>query len=400
MFTHLLKLIWKRKGRNLMLSLEILIAFVIVFAIAAFGVRSWQLYQLPTGYVDDDVWSVQIFPGPDSRTKFSPVVYDTFKRGLEALPGVKQVSFASTSPYLFHTMSGDVAIPGTALRIMTELIEMDDDSLPLLGVKPVQGRLFGKNDDGSAATPVIINRRMASALFGTESAVGKQYDASRPGSKQPQMLKVVGVIDDYRNKGELDPPGNVTILRYRPAVFQTGMESILIKVAPGTSRAFEQDVNRQLKLINNEWTYETAPLAARRKSALSGQLLPMVVLSIVAAFLLLMVAFGLFGVLWQNTTRRIPEIGLRRAIGANAGHIYRQIIAEQFLLSTGAMLMALLLLVQLPLTGVLGSRLNWPVFSGATVLSMLVIYLLSLLCSVYPGWRASRLSPTEALHYE
>jgi putative ABC transport system permease protein len=113
-----------------------------------------------------------------------------------------------------------------------------------------------------------------------------------------------------------------------------------------------------------------------------------------------MVAFGLFGVLWQNTTRRIPEIGLRRAIGANAGNIYRQIIAEQFLLSSGAMLVALLLLVQLPITGALGDSLNWTVFAAAAALSAGVIYLLSLLCSVYPGWRASRLSPTEALHYE
>jgi putative ABC transport system permease protein len=37
---------------------------------------------------------------------------------------------------------------------------------------------------------------------------------------------------------------------------------------------------------------------------------------------------------------------------------------------------------------------------AAAALSMGVIYLLSLLCSLYPGWRASRLSPTEALHYE
>jgi putative ABC transport system permease protein len=55
---------------------------------------------------------------------------------------------------------------------------------------------------------------------------------------------------------------------------------------------------------------------------------------VIAAFLLVMVAFGLFGVLWQNTTQRIPEIGLRRALGADAGSIYRQIIAEQMLLST------------------------------------------------------------------
>jgi putative ABC transport system permease protein len=37
---------------------------------------------------------------------------------------------------------------------------------------------------------------------------------------------------------------------------------------------------------------------------------------------------------------------------------------------------------------------------AAAGLSMFVIYLISLLCSLYPGWRASRLSPTEALHYE
>ena len=127
---------------------------------------------------------------------------------------------------------------------------------------------------------------------------------------------------------------------------------------------------------------------------------PLVVVAVIAAFMLLMVAFGLFGALWQNTTARIPEIGLRRAIGASAGQIYRQIVLEQFMLSSIAIALGLVLLVQLPLTGVLGESLNWTVFALAAGLSMLVIYLLSLLCALYPGWRASRLSPTEALHYE
>jgi putative ABC transport system permease protein len=113
-----------------------------------------------------------------------------------------------------------------------------------------------------------------------------------------------------------------------------------------------------------------------------------------------MVAFGLFGTLWQNTTQRIPEIGLRRAVGARVGDIYGQIVAEQLLLSSFAIVVGLALLVQLPLTGVLGETLNWAVFMAAAGLSMFVIYLISLLCSLYPGWRASRLSPTEALHYE
>jgi putative ABC transport system permease protein len=129
-------------------------------------------------------------------------------------------------------------------------------------------------------------------------------------------------------------------------------------------------------------------------------MVPLVVVGIIAAFMLVMVAFGLFGALWQNTTQRIPEIGLRRAIGASAGQIYRQIVAEQFLLSSVAIVLGLALLVQLPLTGVFGEHLNWAVFAQAAGLSMAAIYLLSLLCALYPGWRASRLSPTEALHHE
>jgi putative ABC transport system permease protein len=133
---------------------------------------------------------------------------------------------------------------------------------------------------------------------------------------------------------------------------------------------------------------------------LKAQFAPLIVLGVIGAFMLLMVAFGLFGALWQNTTQRIPEIGLRRALGAQAGDIYRQIVAEQLLLSSTAIVVALALLAQLPLTGALGASLNWTVFAAAAGLSMFVIYLLSLLCSLYPGWRASRLSPTEALHYE
>lgn len=64
------------------------------------------------------------------------------------------------------------------------------------------------------------------------------------------------------------------------------------------------------------------------------------------------------------------------------------------------MAVALLLLVQLPITGALGASIDWRVFATAAALSMTVIYLISLLCALYPGWRASRLSPTEALHYE
>lgn len=398
MFRHLLKLIWKRKGRNLMLSLEILLAFVIVFAIAAFGLRNAQLYQMPTGFAGDDVWSVNLMGSGDWNSALPAETYDKFQRGLMALPGARNVAFASSSPYSNSNFHTGFNVEG-GRKITTNIIKVTDDFFALLDIKLVQGRGFDRSDDGAAVTPVVINRRLAMDMFGTTDVIGKEFDSSEHGAKGRTMKRVVGLIDEFRKKGELDAPGNMAIARHTPTS-EDSPRTILIRMAPGTPRAFEETLNRQLKLINNTWSYQIAPLSSLRTSALDSTLTPIMIVSVIAAFLLLMVAFGLFGVLWQNTTRRIPEIGLRRAIGANAGNIYRQIIAEQFLLSSVAMLVALLLLVQLPITGVLGEGLNWTVFLSATALSMAVIYLLSLLCSVYPGWRASRLSPTQALHYE
>ena len=178
------------------------------------------------------------------------------------------------------------------------------------------------------------------------------------------------------------------------------LPEMVVKLKPGTSRAFEEKLVARLKQVQGDWDFEVTPLEEERVKMMQLSLVPLAILSVVAIFLLVMVGFGLFGVLWQNTTRRTPEMGLRRALGASAGDIYRLVIVEQLMLSSLAMAVGLALLAQLPLTGALGSYLDWKTFAGAAVLSMAVIYLISLLCALYPGWRASRLTPTEALHQE
>jgi putative ABC transport system permease protein len=282
--------------------------------------------------------------------------------------------------------------------MLTDTIEMSDDAAAALGVHLVDGRWFDATDDGQADLPAVLNRRMAATLCAGRPALGQRFTSAE--ADAPRTYRVVGLVDAFRNKGPFMTPTNFVIARFTPRATQSHVRTILLKVAPGTPRAFEDKLNRRLKAVRNDWSYEIAPLTAMRATLLKEELVPMAVVAVIAAFMLLMVAFGLFGVLWQNTTRRIPEIGLRRALGASAGSIYRQIVFEQLLLCSLAIAAALLLLVQLPLTGALGDTLNWPVFAGAALLSMAVIYLLSLACSLYPGWRASRLSPTEALHYE
>jgi putative ABC transport system permease protein len=402
MFRHLLKLTWKRKSRNLMLSLEILLAFAIVFALAAFGLRYLQLYRMPLGFDGADVWSVSVEAGDNRRARFDNAVYDTLRRGLAELPEVMAVGFASFEPYAMSTIASDLRRSGgsgSGKQVHTELLDADDALAGVLGLNLVEGRWFSQLDNGSAQRPVVINRRMAEAMFPGERALGQQF-VDGEGAKITATYRVVGVVDDFRAKGELAAPVNFAFTRVEAGKDDRDARTILLKLKPGIARDFERRLNTRLKLIRNDWSYQICPLSSTRATMMKTRTIPLVVVGVIAAFMLLMVAFGLFGALWQNTTQRIPEIGLRRAVGASAGEIYRQIVAEQFMLSSIAIVLGLLLLVQLPLTGVLREDLNWTVFLAAAALSMAVIYLLSLLCALYPGWRASRLSPTEALHYE
>ncbi|MES2760248.1 MAG: FtsX-like permease family protein [Pseudomonadota bacterium] len=400
MFRHMLKLIWKRKSRNLMLSLEILIAFLIVFAIVASCARYNQLYRMPVGFQYQHVWSVSMTGGAGRDVRQDASAYDRFKRSLEAMPQIEQAAFSTFSPYRRQIMRTEFVPPGGGARIEADMLDTSDDYLKVLGMSVAEGRWFSSVDDGAALVPVVINRSLAERLFPGQSAVGKQFSDSEPDDKSPRMLKVTGVVDAFRTQGELMTPVHFIFLRFAPPNANPDVNTILLKVRPGTERAFEETLVRQLKLVRNDLSYEVTPLSELRASQLKEELTPLTIMAVIAAFMLAMVAFGLFGVLWQNTTQRIPEIGLRRAIGASSAQIYGQIVGEQLLLSSVAMAVALALLVQLPLTGALGASLNWPVFLTAAALSMAVIYLLSLLCSLYPGWRASRLSPTEALHYE
>ncbi|WP_229464149.1 ABC transporter permease [Massilia sp. 9I] len=386
-----------------MLSLEILIAFAIVFGVAAFGIRYAQLYRMPLGFASADLWSVTLNVGDEQQTRLEQAVYDNLRRGLAELPEVRDVAFVSFGPYSSSTISTDLRRPAKdgskGKSVKTEMLDTDDDAARVLGLKLVEGRWFSALDNGNADRTAVINRRLAEAMFPGERAVGQRIEANE-GPGVTRGYRVVGVVDAYRPKGELSSPVNFAFTRFEAGKNDRDARTIVLRVAPGTERAFEKRLNARLKLIHNDWTYGISPLSAERGTMLKSYVTPLVVVGIIAAFMLVMVAFGLFGALWQNTTQRIPEIGLRRAIGASATQIYRQIVLEQFLLSSVAIALGLALLVQLPLTGVLGESLNWMVFLAAAGLSMAAIYLLSLLCALYPGWRASRLSPSDALHYE
>jgi putative ABC transport system permease protein len=229
---------------------------------------------------------------------------------------------------------------------------------------------------------------MKEQLFGKESATGKLIGDSKD-------LKIIGVIDDVKMKGDYTDAGAWLYVKIDTSSMP-GIGRILVSVVPGTDAAFESRLYKTIANTMKDSNIEIEHLTNKLKDINYFALVPMIILSIVAGFLIINVALGLFGVLWYNINKRRSEIGLRRAIGATSGSVSAQLVSEALILATLSLIAGSFFAIQFPLLNVFD--LPAGVYLTALALSVVFIYILVLICSLYPGRQAAAIYPAVALH--
>jgi putative ABC transport system permease protein len=408
MIRHLFKLVWNRKRINFLVTLEIFLSFLVVFAVIVFAVYYTDNYRRPLGFDYQNVWYIGVERRSGSGDKDLPQQLETSRRLLAALREFGEVESAAGiwgAPYSRGDWTSGHDDTKTGKSIEFEWNPATDDLKDVLGLRIVSGRWFGKEDDGASYKPVVINRKLARDLFGDEDPVGK--DISDPETKEKVEERVVGLIDDFRKNGEFAELSGYVIYRndltFKPGApeGQRGepLRSLLIKVRPGATAALEEKLLARLQSEAKDWSFGIKPLVEMRASVFQEYLVPMAAFGLVAGFLLIMVGLGLTGVLWLNVTQRTKEIGLRRAKGATRRRIYKQILGELFIVTTIGLLVGTLVVVQFPLLDLLGFA-SPEVYTASIFISLGLIYLLTTVCGLYPSLLAARIHPAEALHYE
>ncbi len=415
MTRHLLRLIWNRKRQNFLLTLEIFFSFLALFGVVLFAMQFVNNSRQPLGFDIDRVWNITVDrkendedPAVKSRHR---ATLRQLLLGLREMPQVEIAAASYTSPYANWTWSSGMRLRG-GRRISHGMNGVSDDFPALFQMPLVAGRWFSREDDAATWTPVLVNVRLAREIFGDGDAVGKiipeERDPSDPppdSNEKPEVTRVIGVFEDFRKDGELSTPENFMLRRVRldDGVLKSDLPGrLLVRLAPGTPAAFEETLVKRLMAGAPDWSFEVQRADAMRETMLRQYTLPLVAVGTVAGFLLLMVALGLTGVVWQSVTQRIREFGLRRAKGATIVNIRRQVLVEMVIMTSLALMVGVVLLAQAPLLPLPSDLAVIPagVFAASMATSAAAIYGLTLLCGWYPSRLATKVQPAEALHYE
>ena len=399
MFQHLFKLIWNRKRANALLISELFLSFMVLFGLGSLVAVVGLALRQPPGFTHENVWELRLTTNNDP-TPQNPTLRRLLAQ-LRAVPGVEAVSRSSFStPFSTYIMNSNVRV-GNGPVVSGHEVQTDDQFGPLLRLELLEGRWFDRRDDASAVPPLVINRELRRALFGTGPALGRVVRAAH--SSNPKELnegRVVGVTGSYRPGGDLGAPAPAVFVRVVLPDSSSTMfaHTLLVRVRPGSGAALEERLVRTVAAVTKTWSTSAISLADSRAAGLQTALAPIWAVGLVCAFLLLNVALGLFGALWQAIGQRRAEIGLRRAVGATGSGISRQFVAETLVLTSLAVAPGLLLAVQFPLLGVFGQPLA--VYAVGMGLAAALVYGFAVVCAVQPSWQAARIRPAVALREE
>ncbi|MDQ3012349.1 MAG: ABC transporter permease [Acidobacteriota bacterium] len=397
MIKHLCKLVWNRKRANFLIAVEIFVSFLVLFAVVLLAVYFSNNYRQPLGFSYQNAWNVGIDMKQLSDDYFSPEQAETARQLYLALRQFDEVELAAgahSTPFTHGGSFGRFDLNGGSIDFQRN--EVTDDFNQVMGLKLTRGRWFGKDDDGANYEPVVINQTFAHERFGEQDPLGQRLNRTEDRVEQ----RVIGVVNAFRHSGEFADAANYLFERKNlndPK--QRPPRNLLIKLRPGTTRAFEEKLVARLQAVAKDWSFDVQPLTDLRDSNLKLALAPIIVGGVVVGFLMIMVGLGLTGVLWQSVTQRTKEIGLRRAKGATKQRIYRQILGELLIITTAGLVIGVLVVVQFPLLGVLGFA-SPKVYAYSIMISLALIYALTAVCGLYPSWLATKVQPADALHYE
>jgi macrolide transport system ATP-binding/permease protein len=393
---------WRRLGSKLVV-VELATATVLLVGAGLLGQSLYRLLRVNLGFEPDHLVTLNVALSGSSNGTDHEILALTkmmFDR-IRSIPGVTSAGIARRG----------VPLDGNGNTIWFRVLgrpwhgehyeapsrSISPDYFRTLGARLSRGRYFREDEDASKPQVAIVNQALVRKYFAGEDPIGKQLAYV---SIPVKPLEIVGVVEDVR-EGPLDeaiPP--VLYIPFQQEVrdnfalvVRTGVsdESLLPQLA-ATIRQIDPAIVSYRGVTMMEKIHDSQSAYLHRSSAwLVGGF---------AGLALSLGVVGLYGVIAYSVSLRTREIGIRMALGATGGSVYRLILKEAgglTALGIGAGLVASLGATSLMRSLLFGVR-SWDVPTLAAVAVTLAVAALA--GSFLPARRAAAVNPTEALRGE
>jgi putative ABC transport system permease protein len=383
--------------RNALVIAQVAVALVVVVASALLGRSFARLQGVDPGIRVENAVSMELSSLPGDAGARGALMEELYRR-LSALPGVVAAGDVTRlplagiagNPAANFVVEGRSYQPGEEPQI--DFRRASRDYFRAVGIPLVSGRLFAESDAPGATSVMLINRAAVERFFPGEDPVGRRVTVVG------NAYTIVGVVGDIRHVGlhvAPRPEAYIHTLQSPPnspqLVVRTSLEP---RAAIPAIRRVIRELDEAL-VIARLMTLEEV-----RSASLATPRFNTVLFGIFAALALALGLVGIYGVMAFTVAQRVPEMGIRLALGATRGQMLGLVLRHALRLAGVGIGVGLL--ASLGATRLLQDLLfeispRDPLAFSAVALAMVAV---TLLAASLPAARAARVDPLTALRDE
>jgi len=398
--------------RQMLVAAQMAVSLVLLTGASLLLRSLWKLESVPLGMEADNVLTAHFVLGRSyERDARQLGFFEELEARLKRLPGLTAAAISDSMPPSGGTLGrpfSEIGIEGRpplAERAggMVVWRYVTPGYFAALGIPILRGRPFREEDRRPAEYAVILSDTLARRLFPFDDPVGRRVLKTVRG----QWFTVVGIAGDVKNAGPARPvePEYYVVRKHAPdETFETegdGWRSAnAIIRSPMNPSAMAVWMRAEFAAMDATLPVEMETMRQRVGELAERPRFNAMLLTLFAAMGMLLAAIGLYGVLAFLVTLRIPEIGVRMALGATPANITRLLIGQ----AAGWALAgaAVGLIGSLFATRLLRSLLfEVPARDPWTLIAAPVLLLfVALMAAWMPSRRAARVDPMQALREE
>lgn len=334
-------------------------------------------------------------------------LYRRIHDAVAAIPGVSSAALCNYSPLKGGAWGSGVFVDGHPAPedSFAAWDRVSAGYFEVIGTRIVKGRGITERDTAVSRHVAVVNEAFARKFFRGEDPIGRHFGRTPEAARE---FEVVGVTRDARYLTfNLDQPiGPMFFLPEAQAEYAQAnlgslfLHDIVISTRPGARLAGAVVRQAMAAVDPNLPIVSIGTLRDQVAGQFAQQRLIARLTSFFGILSLVLASIGLYGVTAYNAGRRVNEVGVRMALGANRGDVVRLVLGGAFgLVAAG-------LLIGLPLAFAAGRFLGSQLYGTnpydpvVTVGAVLALGISALGAALLPALRASAISPMEALRTE